>query len=208
MMSTWQGYGEDLMRQITHIKCSASCWGQSEHFFLLLWLLHIIVLLYISVYYYIREERVSMSKKMRKDATAEMTSEVGLWRGEVFSQAKRNGFSSRENDVHKSPVAWGYTRRFYKRRGSLEPVGPRGGSAFACLDMQPGFCPGTGSHWKLLIKGLAPSEQPLMKLGCAEKSSHRKPRVRTRGIVPWEHSRLDPVPWRRAQDGQIREMAL
>lgn len=46
-----------------------------------------------------------MSKKMRKDATAEMTSEVGLWRGEVFSQAKRNGFSSRENDVHKSPVA-------------------------------------------------------------------------------------------------------
>lgn len=43
-----------------------------------------------------------MSEKMRKDATAEMTSEVGLWRGEVFSQAKRNGFSSRENGVHKS----------------------------------------------------------------------------------------------------------
>lgn len=27
-----------------------------------------------------------MSEKMRKDATAEMTSEVGLWRGQVFSQ--------------------------------------------------------------------------------------------------------------------------
>lgn len=107
-----------------------------------------------------------MSEKMRKDATAEMTSEVGLWRGQVFSQEPK-GMAFLAGRAACTEVLWLED----SPENSTEGEGPVAGAqnpwgreeeAPLHVRMQLGFCPGgvggggTGSHWKLFIKGMAP----------------------------------------------------
>ena len=76
-----------------------------------------------------------MSEKIRKDVTEEMTSELGLWRGEAFLRCQKEWhFQQGEQHAQKS-CGMRCTQRFNKRRRvcgwSSGPVGQKGGSAFA-----------------------------------------------------------------------------
>ena len=136
-----------------------------------------------------------MSEKMRKDATAEMTSEVGLWRGQLFSQEPK-GMAFLAGRVACTEVLWledspeDSTKGEGPVTGARNPWGREEDGPGRVRLCSLGFVlvgSGVGDRQPLeaLNQGHGPREQHLTKLCCAEKkSAHRKPRARTRGIAP------------------------